>query len=307
MKFCWSWVICLVAMAESAGAPQGRVLADVEYLEPGRKERLDLYLPPAGEGKLAPVLVWMHGGGWVGGDKAAGREKNIATNLNAAGYAVVSVSYKLGENAWPQNLHDCKNAVRFVRARAAQYGLDPMRIAIGGGSAGGHLALLVGLTSGKKFEPAQPYPKISNEVSAVVNFYGPSDLFGFLELDAGGRLTSKRRGPSPNYLPAFGPPEGREDALRAASPITHVEANSPPILTVHGRTDTTVPVAMLEEFAVLLKTKGVPHELVILEGVGHSFDLEAWKKRPLPRDLRPIVLNFLDQHLGKKRAAPATE
>ena len=121
---------------------------DVAYLKPGRAEKLDLYLPPERPaGMRFPAVVILHGGGWRGGDKGANREINIGTTLARAGYVCASVNYHLADHApWPRNLHDCKNAVRFLRAKAGEYAVDPERMGVIGGSAGGHLALMVGLT-----------------------------------------------------------------------------------------------------------------------------------------------------------------
>src|SRR5687768_7447602 len=123
----------------------------------------------------------IHGGGWVGGDKAAAREFNIGTTLAAAGYVCASVNYKLkGDDRWPTNLFDCKNAVRFLRTRAVQYQVAPDRIGVIGGSAGGHLALMVAYTSDlPELTPTAaantPYPGVSDGVRCVVDLYGITD------------------------------------------------------------------------------------------------------------------------------------
>src|ERR1043165_2549634 len=125
--------------ADSAGK-----VADLAYLTPDRAEKLDLYLPaPPAAGKLSPAVVWIHGGGWTGGTKDEARAKEICTTLAEAGYVAVSIDYKLGDGAWPTNLHDCKNAGRFLRAHAAEYHLDPERIGVAGGSAGRPRPLMV--------------------------------------------------------------------------------------------------------------------------------------------------------------------
>ena len=163
--------LALARAGDAAGAP--RMVADVSYLAPDRAEKLDLYLPAAPtKGTLSRAVVWIHGGGWTGGVKTENRAKEICATLAAAGYVAVSVDYRLGAGAWPHNLHDCKNAVRFLRAHAAKYQLDPERIAVAGGSAGGHLALMVGFTGDQpEFEPtgvATPYPGVSSKVRAVI-------------------------------------------------------------------------------------------------------------------------------------------
>lgn len=291
----------LTVMHAADSAP--RVTTDVAYLAPDRKEKLDLYLPtPPPAGKLSPALVWIHGGGWSGGTKNEARAKNICGILAAAGYVAVSIDYRLGEGAWPTNLHDCKNAVRFLRAHAAEYHLDPARIGVAGGSAGGHLALMVAFTGGKaEFEPsgaATPYPGISSNVRCVIDMYGVTHLLTLQQTDDHGRPTAPRA-LKPSSLKFFGADSETADVLRLASPVTHVAKNSPPVLILHGRADPTVDHLQAEELARVLAQHHVEHELVLLDGIGHTFDFETWKKKPLPRDVRALALAFLARCLGK--------
>lgn len=285
--------------AEPAAAP--RMVADVTYLAPERPEKLDLYLPatPA-DGKLSPGFVWIHGGGWSGGVKTENRAKEICTTLAKAGYVAVSVEYKLGDGAWPTNLHDCKNAVRFLRANAATYHVDPDRIAVGGGSAGGHLALMVGFTGDKAgFEPtgtATPYPGVSSRVRAVLDLYGPTNLLTRQEVTADGTPTGKYRAAGPAKV--FGSADPAAPVYRIASPVNHVTKDGPPVLILHGRIDTTVDRAQSEELARVLQQHGAVHEVVMVDGAGHTFDFEKWGKKTLSRDLRPVALAFLAKHLG---------
>ncbi len=171
-------VFLFASLSLSAADSAVRVLKDVPFLAPGRAEKLDIYLPPPPPaGELSAAVVWIHGGGWTGGTKNEARAQQICTTLVNAGYVALNVDYKLGDGAWPTNLHDCKNAVRFLRTRAAEWRIDPDRIAVAGGSAGGHLALMVGYTAGvPELEPAAPYPGVSSAVRAVIDMYGISDL-----------------------------------------------------------------------------------------------------------------------------------
>jgi acetyl esterase/lipase len=287
--------------AVEAPAAVPRVVPDVTYLAPERAEKLDLYLPVApAAGKLAPAVVWIHGGGWAGGVKTENRAKNICATLAAAGYVAISVEYKLGDGAWPTNLHDCKNGVRFLRANAAKYGIDPARIAVAGGSAGGHLALMVGFTGDDPaFEPtgaATPYPGVSSRVRAVIDMYGIANLLTRQEVTAAGVPTGKFRAAGP--VKVFGTADPAAAVYRAASPVTHITKNSPPVLILHGQIDTTVDRDQSHELVGVLKKHGVAHELVMIEGAGHTFDFETWNKKPLSRDLRPVALAFLAKHLG---------
>src|SRR5262245_32236662 len=162
--------------------PEGvRIEGDVEYLEPGRTEKADLYLPASViKGQRRPAVLIIHGGGWTGGDKAAAREFNIGTNLVLHGYVGMSIDYVLstqGKVTWPQNLYDCKTAVRWLRKNAERLQIDPDHIGVIGGSAGGHLAAMVGLTGpADGLDPKGPYGEFSCRVQCAVDLYGPADL-----------------------------------------------------------------------------------------------------------------------------------
>jgi acetyl esterase/lipase len=286
----------LAPLVPSAAGPAVRVLADVAFLAPGRAEKLDVYLPaPPPAGKLSPAVVWIHGGGWTGGTKNEARAKNICTTLVNAGYVALNIDYRLGDGAWPTNLHDCKNAVRFLRTRAAVWRVDPDRIAVAGGSAGGHLALMVGYTAGvAELEPAAPYPGVSSAVRAVIDMYGISDLRTRREVAAGGAVTERIRAPGP--VGVFGPADSAA-IYRLASPVTHIGKTTPPTLILHGDKDATVDLLQSQDLAAALAKAGVPHELVVVPGAGHTFDWEVWNKKPMTRDLRPVALAFLAKHL----------
>lgn len=134
---------------------------DVPFLEAGRSQSLDLYLPMPAQSRRGAV-VWIHGGGWAGGKKDDNREVMVSRSLAAEGYLVASIDYQLATDAapsWPQVLFDCKNAVRYLRANAQKYGIDPDKIAVAGGSAGGHLALMVAYTrAGTALSRKRPTP-----------------------------------------------------------------------------------------------------------------------------------------------------
>lgn len=295
--------LVFVAAAASAVAAETkvRVLRDVAFLAPDRKEKLDVYLPAeAAPGQRRPALVWIHGGGWTGGTKNEARAQNICGAAAEAGYVSVSIDYRLGPGAWPTNLHDCKNAVRFLRARAADYGVDPDRIAVAGGSAGGHLALMVALTAGKpELDPAgdaTPYAGVSNAVRCAVNFYGITNILTRQETDKQGNPTGKRRGLE-GALSVHRAQAETDPVLVLASPVTHVRRGSPPLLTLHGRADATVDYLQADELDRVARERGAAHQVVYLDGVGHTFHLDQWAKKPLPRDIRPVFFGFLAQHL----------
>ena len=246
-----------------------------------------LYLPPTQSGPPRPGVVIIHGGGWTGGDKGAKREINIGTTLANAGYVGMSINYRLqkkdGPPAWPGNLHDCKVAVRYLRAQAKELNVDPNNIGVIGGSAGGHLAAMVGLTGDDKaLDPTSPFPGVSTKVNCVVDMYGPM-------------ADDKKR--LERLVPIVGATfADKPEAFRAFCPINHIDAKDPPVLILHGTADTTVEVADSERFAAALKQGGVAHQLVIIPGAPHTFDLQ-----PKQRDLRPLVLEFFDKHLKAGR------
>jgi acetyl esterase/lipase len=253
---------------------------DVSYLAEGRKEKADLYLPKViAKGERVPAVVIIHGGGWAGGDKRALREINIGTNLALNGYLGMSINYVLtkdGSVTWPQNLHDCKTAVRWLRKNADRLQIDSERIGVIGGSAGGHLAAMVAVTGpADGLDPTGPYGEFSCRVQCAVDLYGPAEL-----LERGDtKMLGKTRAEAP-------------ELYRAASPTTYADKNDPPILILHGTADKTVDVKQSELFVAALKKAGAEHELVIIEGAPHTFHLQ-----PKQRDLRPLVLGFFDKHL----------
>jgi acetyl esterase/lipase len=286
-----------IGRAEGGGI---HVIPDVAYLGPGRAEKADVYLPASAlNGALAPAVVWIHGGSFTAGDKARATQKNISTDLAAAGYVVASVNYRLGNGAWPQNILDCKNAVRFLRAHAGDYGIDPKRIAVAGDSAGGYLALMVGFTEGnKQFEPDAPYPGVSSRVRAIIDFYGPADFLTRQQCASDGSPTGKPRNKIVSSFPVFGAETRDDEVFRTASAVGYVTKDSPPVLIGQGRSDPEVDYLQSVELARVLEEHGVTHELILLDGVGHAFDFETWRRKPLPRDMRAAVISFLANHAG---------
>jgi acetyl esterase/lipase len=281
--------------------PEGLVIErDVAYLPPDREEKLDLYYPAQRSGSVrSPAVVIIHGGGWTGGSKSAGREFNIGTTLARAGYVCASVEYnKQGTNLWPGNLHDCKNAVRFLRAKADQYGVDTDHVGVIGGSAGGHLALMVAGTAGvPTLSPTGPYPGVSDRVQACVDLYGISDLLTRRATEPDGTPTGQPLRATTLFP---GDPGDDLDKWKLASPVNHVSKQFPPTLIIHGAADTTVDRAQSVELDKKLDEQRVEHQLILVPGVGHSFDLERWQHQPLPQDLRPVVIGFFNLHLKPK-------
>jgi acetyl esterase/lipase len=249
-----------------AHAEQPRFIGDVRYLGPDNPTALDLYLPPsAPDHRSHPALVFIHGNNQ---NKATRRAADFCGILSDSGYACASVDYRPPPQGVRDSIFDCKNAVRFLRQNAATYHIDVGRIAVVGMSMGGYLALMVGLTSTEPFfEPATPYPGVSDHVGAIIDFFGIATL------------------------PAAG-----------FSPTTYVRAESPPVLILHGTADEKVSDSQSIALDRVLTEKKVKHRLILLEGMPHGFDLTPAPENPLPMDLRPVVLGFLAENLPSTTA-----
>lgn len=277
-----SCIASMIATRAAADDPV-HIEKDIAYLGANRIEKADLYLPTTSpDGAKRPGIVIIHGGGWVGGDKGAAREQNIGGTLASHGYVCLSINYRLqpkdGPRIWPQNLHDCKTAVRWLRANAERLQLDVEHIGVIGGSAGGHLAAMVGVTGPEAgLDPAEPYGSHSCRVQAVIDLYGPM-------ADTPNRVTTLV-GKSCEEAP---------ELCRQVTPLSHLDKTDPPVLILHGTADKTVPVRDSEVFADALKKAGIEHELVIVPGAPHTFHLQ-----PKERDLRPVVLDFFSRHLKR--------
>ena len=281
----FAWLFAVVALADepktkSTFPTDLRIERGVAYLPEGRKEKADLYFPlTMPKATKLPAVLIIHGGGWVGGKRDASREINIGSTLARNGFVAMSIDYKLSYNknaVWPTNLGDCKTAVRWLRKNAERLGIDPERIGVLGGSAGGHLAAMVALTTpADGLDPSEPDGDISCRVKCCVDFYGIADVTSYHDATMLGKTLAEA-----------------PELYRLASPISYVRSNSPPFLILHGTADTTVNMKQSELLAQTLKQAGVQEQLIVIPGAPHSFDLE-----PKQRDLRPLVLEFLDKNL----------
>ena len=260
-----------VAFAEGVTA-----LADIEYsnLIGYRPLLLDLYLPRAGA--THPLVIWIHGGGWNRGDS---RGNGAITDFPAAlaglaarGYAVAAINYRLsGEAKFPAQIQDVNAAIAYLKTNAARYGIDPSRVLLWGGSAGGHLAALAALTCDATDYAPEPNTgrlsrqdartaktsSISTCVQGAVIWYGIFDLGHLRATDIGELL-----GCDPHDCAA---------KAAAASPINHVSASTPPMLLIHGLADTEAPVQQSRDMAERLQKAGVPVETLFIPDVDHGF------------------------------------
>ena len=238
---------------------------DLPYVATGHaRQKLDLYLPEHGEN--LPLLIWVHGGAFRMGSK----EGSPPLDYLAQGYALASLNYRLSQHAiFPAQIEDCKAAVRWLRAHADQYRLNPDCFLAWGPSAGGHLVSLLGVTGHVTEFDVGENLQISSRVQAVVDYYGPTD---FLQMD------SQRLPDGMIHDPADSPEseliggliqENKEKTARA-NPITYVTADAPPFLVVHGDQDPLVPYGQSVIFVDALKKAGVDVTFYTVAGAGHG-------------------------------------
>jgi acetyl esterase/lipase len=288
---------CEMAAAQQPGQPpkgqskgdtalkDTKVFRNLAYIEGGHeRNRLDLYLPEKADGRL-PLIVWIHGGAWMAGSKT---DPSPAFMMVRKGYAVASINYRLSQHAvFPAQIEDCKAAIRWLRANADKYHLDPDHIGVWGASAGGHLVALLGTTANvKQWDGHGGNLDQSSRVQCVVDWFGPTELASMgAEGDPPG---------SPVALLVGGPAQENKDKVRKASPLTYVDKNSAPFLILHGDKDDIVPPKQSELLADALKKAGVEVTLQVVEGNGHGGpgfgSPENWK----------LTDDFFAKHLQKK-------
>lgn len=264
--------------------PAGVVeIKDIEYGQGGgRALRLDLYQPEKLD-KPVPGLIFIHGGAWSGGSRDV--YKYYTTRLAQRGYVAVTVSYRLsGEAPFPAAVEDVKCAVRWLRANAAKYHVNPDQLAALGGSAGGHLSMMLGYAAGvPELEGKGGNEGVSSRVQAVVDFYGPYDLT---------TPFAQKAGAVKKFLGGRSYEEAPE-LYAKASPSHYLKAGAPPTLILHGTIDDVVPIEQSDILAKRLKELGVPVTYDRLPGWPHAMDVAE----PVNERCRFFINQFLDQHL----------
>jgi len=250
------------------------------------KHLLDIYLPVNAKGKV-PLVILIHGGGWLSNDKYAdiGYMKKTVAEIVSSGYALASIDYRFSTQAvFPAQMQDCNRAVSYLYDNADKYGFDKNRFAIMGFSAGGHLASLVGLSKNNDITAFyMPGTTKSFNFKAVVDFYGPSELILF---------PGSNDAKSPEGLLIGAAPLSRPDLAKAASPVTYVDKNDPPFLIIHGEKDQLVSTKQSQLLSAWLNVVGVQNELFILKDAPHfgeKFDSD---------EVRIKVMNFLRKQLN---------
>lgn len=266
-------LVTLVAMAVPPAIAQELVLE--ENLVYGKADDVELKLDlarPSGDGPF-PAVVFIHGGGWYSGNRQAYR--SAIEEGAKRGYVAATISYRLmafdqahKETAaatpiFPAQLHDAKAAIRWMRAHAGTYHIDPERIGVTGRSAGGHLSLMLGLTDEQSgLEGNCGNAGLSSRVQAVVNVYGPTDMPAIHETSSVAWIFRLFLGGTPDQV---------AETYRAASPVTYASQDDPPVLTLHGDQDRAVPLAQAKLLDEKMKSAGASHTLMIFAGQGHGF------------------------------------
>ena len=272
------------------------VETDIEYAKAGDISlQLDVLKPKVESDKPRPVIVWIHGGGWQNGDKSSGLGR-LGSYVASGDYVGVSVGYRLTDKgSWPAQIHDCKAAIRWVRANADKLGIDPDRIGVWGSSAGGHLVSHLGSSGdvkeveGNLGTPSLAAGGVSSRVACVVDFCGPSDFPNF-------EITSGARSPISKLL--GGLPIDKPEAAKEASPITYVTKDDPPHLIVHGTDDRTVPFDQGVRLHEAQKKVGIDSTFVKIEGGGHGIGGPEVERR---------VRAFFEKHLLGKEVPVSAE
>lgn len=276
-----------------------RVLRDLAYVTNGHeRQKLDLYLPER-TGDPTPLLVWIHGGGWAGGDKKGGGPP-LNAGYTQRGYAVASLNYRRsGEAIFPAPIEDCKAALRWLRAHAKEYNLDPAHIGVWGASSGGHFVALLGATGAtREFDVGENLDQ-SSAVQAVCDYFGPVDLVllggpvpaDITQVKPTERALESRFVGGPVLQEPFRTLAGR------ASPLTYLAQGAPPYLIVHGDHDPMVPHRQSELLFAALKAAGVPVHFHTIKGAGHGVGFGG-------QEVAAMIAAFFDLHLmGQKTAA----
>ncbi len=291
--------LCLFALATTPSLsraadksdPQGAKALehlDVRFAEvDGVPLHVDLFLPAGVQ--RPPLVVFIHGGGWRGGSrKRVNRAKWVVSN----GYALASIQYRLSQQAiFPAQIHDCKGAIRWLRAQADKYGYDASRIGVVGTSAGGHLVTLLGTSGDVKALEGDVGGNLdqSSRVSAVVNYFGPTDFL----LRSRTQPIKTEDSSGSVFLLLGGPASKKQDLARLASPATHVSKDDAPLYIFHGTGDKTVMLDQADRIYDAYSAQGLEVHKCYVEGAGHGGGAI------FANDKLQLAKQFLDKHLRK--------
>lgn len=253
----------LALKAAFMGPADPVVTQNIVYATVGGTElAMDVYTPPDAHGKLLPGVIVVHGGAWISGKREMMAQ--LCDQIARQGMVAATVSYRLApKSKWPAMIDDVQTAVRFFRANAQKFSVDPNRIGAAGASAGAHLALLTGYTETRDPKPTIN-PEFSSRTKAVLDLFGPVDM---------------NRDFPPSLDPVFFAVLGKArkdsvEVIKAASPATYISKTSSPTFIFHGKADPLVPFSQAELLESLLKAQSVPYETAFLDGIGHEVKLD---------------------------------
>jgi len=272
--------------------PNVEEIRDVVFSRVGNRSlRLNIARPKEPPSEPMPVIVFIHGGGWRKGSYKGPQNYPFA----AKGYFTINIEYRLSTEAtFPAQIHDCKAAIRWLRANAEKYNINPDRIGVWGLSAGGHLAALLG-TSGDvpELEGEGGYEGFSSRVQAVVDWFGPTDISKI----GGGHNNLN----SPLCMLVGGPLDEKADLVKMANPITYVTPDDPPFLIIHGENDHVVPFSQSVLLYNALRKAGVEATLIRVENADHGFrpNPPGATVKPSREEILKLTMEFFDKHLKK--------
>lgn len=258
-------ILCAHSLLAQATEPSFAVISDVQYCTgAGKPLLMDVFVPKHRDITPTPAVLWIHGGGWERGDKNGNSGAQL---LASAGFVTASLFYRLsGDSPFPADIEDCKCAIRFLRANASKYGIDPDRIGVAGASAGGHLAeLLATADRSAGLEGDGGWKDVSSKVQAAAAYYGVSDFtVGAMQFQHHtGRVVVKL---------FRGTEKDKPELYRKASPIYYVSKDAPPLLLVHGEDDDLVPFDQSARMADTYRRAGRPVEFISVSHAGHDFE-----------------------------------
>lgn len=293
-------ILCALPIAVIAvtQAPEARfgIISNVQYCTGGGKPLLmDVFIPRNRNTTPTAAVLWIHGGGWEHGDKGG---NSGAQFLADAGFVTASLTYRLSSEApFPAQIEDSKCAIRYLRANAAKYGIDPYRIGAAGSSAGGHLAELIATADQNAgLEGYGGWQNVSSKIQAAVSYFGPSDL-----------TASAQQFPKETeevIVRFMGGTETEKPALyRKASPILYVSKNDPPLLLVHGERDEDVPFDQSVRMFDSYRHAGLPVEFIAVENAGHDFkQIGATALSPSLETIHQRTIDFFKHYLSSTSA-----
>jgi len=266
----------------------GSTINDITYCmtDDGYELKLNLSFPEV-LASPAALIIYVHGGGWVSGDKESGAGKIYISPLLESGFIVAAINYRLApEYQFPAQILDVKCAVRYLRANAQIFNIDPNHIGALGGSAGGHLVALLGLTDESAGWDNGLYHEQSSRIQAVVDLFGPTNLAELLSNSQ--HITEKK---------VFGVKSNLDPVLQTFSPINYVTSDDPPFLIIHGNDDDLVPISQSQILYDKLIEADIPTEFVVVENASHGFRPTHGDPNPDRKEIITMVVNFFESYL----------